>query len=408
MIEIRNSVIKLLNNNLYAVSLYFRQIVGTLVLFVIAHYLSVYDYGLFSSYKSIVTFWFLFANMEFANYILVSSNANVKEVKLKISLFLINAIFIGLLIALVSTFSKIENHFLFYLVILRTFFDGVFFGLMLPYFQAADKFKTIGQINIIYSTSIAIIAIISYILKLSLIKFLILNICLGFINFLQCSYFAKINYFLVFTNLKRLIKKIDKSIFAYAGSTITDYMYAQTSTLYVAMFLNKEQAALFFAAYTIANISALFSAAQVQKMLPELIKTEPKNIKSILDRNAIILLSILGFILLFLIFAGKYVLLFLYGQQYYKNALPVLIVLFAANILIAYGGLHGTVITALGHQAKKIPMKMETAIITIIFLFILNKYSIYGAALALLISSIYVSIRFAKYSFNLIKNTTNY
>lgn len=57
-------------------SLYTRTIAGTLILFVIARYLSVYDFGLFTSYKNIAIFWFMFANLGFADYILVSSKAN--------------------------------------------------------------------------------------------------------------------------------------------------------------------------------------------------------------------------------------------------------------------------------------------------------------------------------------------
>ena len=64
-----NKISKFITNNLYAFSLYTRQIAGTIVLFVIAHYLSVYDYGLFTSYKSIITFSVMLANMEYANYI---------------------------------------------------------------------------------------------------------------------------------------------------------------------------------------------------------------------------------------------------------------------------------------------------------------------------------------------------
>ena len=79
----------ILNNQLYAISLYARQISETLVLFIIARYLSVYDFGLFSSYKNIAIFCFMFANLGFADYILVSSQANVKEVKLKISLMVV-------------------------------------------------------------------------------------------------------------------------------------------------------------------------------------------------------------------------------------------------------------------------------------------------------------------------------
>ena len=86
----------ILNSQLYAISLYARQIAGTFILFVIAHYLSVYDYGLFSSYKNIAMFALLFANLGYSDYILVSSKANVKEVKLKISLFLFNAIVLSI------------------------------------------------------------------------------------------------------------------------------------------------------------------------------------------------------------------------------------------------------------------------------------------------------------------------
>ena len=194
------------NSQLYAISLYARQIAGTLVLFIIARYLSVYDFGLFSSYKNIAAFCFMFANLGFADYILVSSQANVKEVKLKISLFLLNAINIAILIALGSIFFNLESHLLFTLIIIRTFFDGTFFALILPYFQATKTFNTIAKINIFYAIGISIVAIISYVLKLSLLKFLILNIGLGLLNFIQCSYFAKINYLLVFKYLKSFCK----------------------------------------------------------------------------------------------------------------------------------------------------------------------------------------------------------
>ena len=138
----------ILNSQLYAVSLYARQIAGTLVLFITARYLSVYDFGLFSSYKNIAGFCFIFANLGFADYILVSSRANVKEVKLKISLFLLNAINIAILIAFGSLFFNLESHLLFALIIIRTFFDGTFFALILPYFQATKTFNSITKINI--------------------------------------------------------------------------------------------------------------------------------------------------------------------------------------------------------------------------------------------------------------------
>ena len=268
-------------------SLYSRQIAGTVVLFIIARYLSVYDFGLFSSYKNIAIFCFMFANLEYANYILVSSQANVKEVKLKISLFLLNAIFIGLLIILGSTFFHLDSHILFCLVVIRTFFDGTFFALILPYFQATKTFNTIAKINIVYAICITLIAIFSYIFKLSLYKFLLLNICLGLINFIQCSYFAEINYFLVFNHIKRFCQMVDKSIWAYIGVSIASFLYNQLSSLYVSTYLPKEEAALYFSAFTIACVIGLIISAQIQKMIPELINNSIENVKLILKKNLI-------------------------------------------------------------------------------------------------------------------------
>ena len=135
-------ILKLVNNNLYALSLYARQIAGTLILFIIARYLSIYDFGLFSSYRNIAVFCLMFANLGYADYILVSSKANTKEVKLKIALFIINAIFLAGFYILGSLFFNINNHLLFGLIIIRTFFDTTFFGLILPFFQAVKKLCT--------------------------------------------------------------------------------------------------------------------------------------------------------------------------------------------------------------------------------------------------------------------------
>lgn len=399
-----NRIQNLINKNLYALSLYARQIAGTVVLLIIARYLSVFDYGLFTSYKSIIVFCFMFANMEYSNYILVSSRANTKEVKLKISLFLLNAIFIGLFIAFCSTFFLLDSHILFYLIIIRTFFDSVFFALILPYFQATKTFNTIAKINIVYAVCISIIAILSYIFKLSLYQFLYLNITLGLINFIQCSYFAKINYFLVFKYIKRFFKMLDKSIFGYIGSTISNYLYAETSSLYVATFLPKEQAALYFSANTIATIVGLLSAAQTQKMLPDLIKSDIKNVKTVLKKNFMIIGTILGSVLLLIILFGKFILKLLYEKDYYTNAYPILIIYFIANIFIAIGAIFGVYLTAINKQWLKTKLKIETTIITIIGLLILQKHGILGAATALLISAIYISIRFTTYSLKFIKN----
>lgn len=385
---------KILNSQFFAISLYSRTIASTVVLFAIARYLSMYDFGLFSSYKNIATFCFMFANMDFANYILVSSQANIKEIRLKIALFLVNAINIGILIILFSLLFKLESHFLFFLVIIRTFFDSTFFALILPYFQASRKFNAIAKINIFYSVFIVIIALISFILKLSLAKFLLLNIGLGLINFVQCSHYVKISYFTVLKSARKLIQKLDKSIFGYMGSTITDYLYTQVSSLYVAIFVSKEDAALYFASATICSIASLIVIAQSQKMTPELIKSNYSETIKIIKANIKYVMIILITVLIFIIFCGKYLLVLLYGHDSYKNAYYILIIYFISCIFIANGGIFGAYLTAINQQIKKVKMKFETTILTIICLLALHKLGIYGAVYVLLISSIYASIRY--------------
>ena len=407
MFNIINIIKYVLRDHFFAISLYSRQIAGTIVLLIIARYLSVYDYGLFTSYKNIATFCLMFANMEFANYILVSSKANVNEVKLKISLFMLNAINLLIFVSVLSLFFKIESHILFILIVVRTFFDNIFFALILPYFQASKKFNIIAIINMIYSFGVAIIAIISYFLKLSLFKFLILSIALGFINFIQCSYYIKINYLLVVNYIKRFVKMLDKSILSYIGSTITDYLYTQLSSLYVAIFLSKEEAALYFAAFTIAAVPNLLCTAQLQKILPSLLINDTKQKLHILNKNIKFILGILLLALIFIVIFGKVLLKIIYGNDYYQNAYIILILYFISNIFIANGAIHGVNITAQGYQSKKVQMKLETVFVTIISLVLLYKFNLYGAIITLLLSSIYVSIRYSRFSFNLINREEN-
>lgn len=389
-----NTIKKLFNSQIYAISLYARQISGTIVLFLIARYLTVYDFGLFSSYKNIATFLFMLANLGFSEYILVSSKAKPVEVKLKITIFMLNAMLILFLICFGSIFTSLESKLLFCLVAIRTFFDGTFFALILPYFQATKKFNIIGTINIIYAVCVSLIAIFSFIFKLSLIKFLLLNIILGLINFLQCSFYAKLNYFLLINNVKKVIGKLNKTIFEYMGVTCAYFLYAQIPGLYVSTLLPKEQAALFFAAYTIANVIMLLSGAQIQKLLPELIKAPIYEARGIIKRNILFILKCAICILIFLIFFGKLLLKLLYGLDYYSNAHIILIIFVLANICCSEGAVYGAYLTASGRQKIKIPMQLETTLITMIGLFIFHHLGVSGVTFAFLLSAIYITTRY--------------
>ena len=397
----------ILNSQFFALSLYSRTIAGTIVLFIIARYLTVYDYGLFSSYKNIAAFCFMFANLGFNEYILVSSKANHNAARLKISLFLINAILIAILICIGATFCNLESTLLFWLVAIRAFFDGTFFALILPYFQATKKFNVIATVNIVYACCTVVIAIISYLFKLSLIKFLILSNILGFINFVQCSYYAKINYFLFFNNISRYLSLLDKTIFSYMGVAIAYFLYSQVPSLYVSTYLPKEQAALYFAAFTIATIISLVIGAQVQKMTPEMIKADKKEIKNIIKTNLIFIISVTSVLLLIMIIIGKGLLQLLYGKIYYANAYHILLILMLGNIGIAEASVYGAYITASGNQKMKIPKQLEATVVTVISLLVLHRYGIYGAALSYFMAACYIAIGYTTRTHYLLKHNCN-
>lgn len=394
---------KYINEHLYAMSLYVRQTAGTIVLLFLARILSVYDYGLFSSYKAIATFLLIIANLSFADYILVSSNAKINEVKLKLSLFLVYAFTITSVIALFSFAFNIESHVLFILVLLRTFFDVTFFKLILPYFQAAKKFNVIAWINILYSICIMLIAVISFYLKLSLLEFLILNVILGIINFIQCSIYTRLNYFLLFQNFKRILKKIDKKIWDFIGITIGTYLYSQIAPLFISTMVPKEQAALYFSSFTIANIVMLLISAQTQKMVPEMIKNTVSNIRKILYKNLRFIILVTSALFLFMFIFGKLVLKLVYGQDYYMNGYWVLLILMLSNIALAESSIFGAHIVASNNVNKALPILLQTSGITILSLFILKNLGIYGAAISYFIASIYLAYKYTVYSNKLLK-----
>ena len=234
-------------------------------------------------------------------------------------------------------------------------------------------------------------------------KFLILNISLGFINFLQCTYYSKINYILTINHFTKFLKMLDKSILDYIMSNLSGYLYSQITSLYVAIFFLKEQAALYFASATIANTIGLITAAQTQKMLPELINSNIEEVKLILKKNIINLGIILFIIFTLLIFHGKILLKLIYSQDYYINAYPILIGYFLANISMAFGTIYGIYLTAIGKQNLKTKVKVEATIVTILCLFYLHKQGILGVMLTLLISCVYASLRLTISSIILIK-----
>ena len=189
----------------------------------------------------------------------------------------------------------------------------------------------------------------------------------------------------------------------FIGITIGTYLYSQIAPLFISTMVPKEQAALYFSSFTIANIVMLLISAQTQKMVPEMIKNTVSNIRKILYKNLRFIILVTSVLFLFMFVFGKLVLKLVYGQDYYMNGYWVLLILMLSNIALAESSIFGAHIVASNNVNKALPILLQTSGITILSLFILKNLGIYGAAISYFIASIYLAYKYTVYSNKLLK-----
>ncbi len=382
-----------LKSNLYTVSLYARKIAGAFSVFVIARYLSVHDYGIYSSYSNIAAYLLIFACLGFNEYILVSSKNNVKDVRIKQGYFIIFALLLTFLYIFFSHFFPMEQKLIFKLILLKSFFDGTFFALALPYFQVSKKFIYIALINLFYSLGVFVIALISYLLKLSLVNFLILCVVLGVMNFIQCSVGTKINYLLALIKLNRFHEFIDSDFKYFAITALILVTQAQLYTVCISVSLPKEQAALFFAAFNVVNIIQLFAVAQIQQIMPEMMTLTGEKLKRSIIKAQKLLFSVFAFLIIFFVLFGKTLLHIIYSNDYYLNSYPILIVLSLVN-LTNLAGIYGCAVSAKGMQKQKFKIQIQILLVAILAVFALFKFGMWGFICSYAVSSTFSFVRY--------------
>lgn len=397
-VSLPNKIITIITNlikqNIYTFSLYFRRFAAAIVVFCLARYLLVSEYGLYSSYVNLSSMLLLFANFGFNEYILVSSKSNVKEVRLKLSFFLLLSNMIAFIILLISNCLPLIDKHIFSLVFLKCFLDGTFFALILTYYQSTKKFNTISIINCLYSIVLIFIIMFCYHYRLNLKNFLILSIIPGIINYIYSYITAKLSFTMVVKHLKAYFKMIDKQLLYYGLVMVTVFVYFQMPSLFVSTCLDKTSAGIYFAAFNIFSILLLISGAQVQQIMPDMIKAPANNIMKIVKENIISITAINVLLLIFFIFFGKWLLLLLYSKTEYLMSYPLLIIGAFGNIFMSAGGILACFMTAKGFQRKKLKYQLECLVIVTIIIYLLRSTGIYGATVAYCLISMYVFLRY--------------
>lgn len=394
LIKSKEFFLNVANKNIYTTSLYLRRVASAVIVFCLARYLTVETYGLYSSYANIAGILLLITNFGFNEYILVSSKSEVKQVRLKLSFFLLLANILVCLILICSNCVPLDNKRIFSLVIIRNFLDSTFFALILTYYQASHKFNIISTINIIYSISLILIVLFCYRYQLTLDIFLMMCIAIGLTNYLYSYLTAKLNFTMVIKHLKKYIKMIDKQLIYYGLVMVTVLLYYQLPSLYVSVFIDKTSAAIYFAAFNIFSILLLISSSQVQQIMPDMIKANNNEIKTLITKN-ILYISIINIaILIFFIFFGKWLLSLLYGKPEYQMSYQLLIIGAFGNLFMSAGGILACFMTAKGFQKKKFQYQIECLFVVASLIFLLRDLGITGAVCAYCLISIYVFIRY--------------
>lgn len=403
VIKTKNFLRNIINQNLYTVSLYVRKVASAIIVFCLARYLPVDIYGLYSSYVNIVGILLLFTNFGFNEYILVSSEGNVKQVKLKLSFFMLLANLFIVSVLLISLLIPLSDKIVFSLTFLKVFFDGSFFALILTYYQATMKFKHISIVNFLYSFCLIVIALLCFKFKLSLYSFLILSVLIGFINYLYFYMTVKLNFIMVFKHWKRYIKMLDKKLFYYGLVMLSVLLYFQLPSLYVSTCLDKTSAGIYFAAFNIYSILLLISNAQVQQIMPNMIKANRTNLISLIKNNIYKISIINVIILLFFVLFGKNLIEIIYSKPEYQMSYPLLIIGAFGNLFMSAGGILACFMTAKGFQKEKFKYQVEFLFIVLLLILLLNNYCIIGATFAYCLISIYVFFRYLMFTISKIK-----
>ena len=114
---------------------------------------------------------------------------------------------------------------------------------------------------------------------------MLLSCIIGLINFVHCSKYTKTKYIDFIKQPLFYLKLLDKSILGYIGVIIAFLLYSQIPSLFVSTYLEKEDAALYFSAFTIASIIGLLITAQNQKIVPEMIKASTQKVQYLIKQN---------------------------------------------------------------------------------------------------------------------------
>ncbi len=375
---------------IYTFSIIARRLSSFLINLMIARIVSIQEFGDYSNYIILSTYFLLLTEMGYSEYILLKSKQN-NNLNFLLTNFISLSFFTFFVITLIS--SLFYESYLLTLVLGKVYLDIYLNKLLLTHYQYKDHLKQYAYLNIGLSISLLLAIAFFWVSPISLEHMLLFIdiILLGFVFIVL----KKTNVKSKFINLTKFKQYFNKEFLYYALSSITVPLYMQLPLVIMTFFVPKDDIAIFFIAYSISSVMLLVSTSINQQYLPKLIHNSEVNFSEYIKPPIILLLLFNLIVILFFIFFGEYFLSELFDKPQYIEANIFIILLMIANLFQSISGLVALYLVSKGLMKKKFFIHIELIIIAFLISFILiNNYSIIGVALSYIFLYLYTFFRY--------------
>jgi len=383
----------------YTIVNFVPKIVMALASIFLARYFTKFEYGLYSTSISLVSFLFIFIMFGMGDYflILISKKADViKSISLIIGNYFIFSM-LGVILALGTSrfFPELATAIIIFLFI-KAFFENII-SFCIAVFQSKNEYDNISKIQIYLSTSMILSMVLTYIFKCTLLQFIF--ILMSFSSLISVFWFFKafninINTLnRIFVNLK-FNKNVLHESYHFFLSILSAQIYIQSDIILLSIISGPLEVSRYSVVTFMIMGLYVIPASLYSYFLPKL--TYEYSNKSKISGHVFQFKNFLKYLILpisaILFIFSSDILSLLYTSKYLDSSL--LLKIFSISYLIfAQCYLYSAVLTASGNQSVKSKLQLSTAIVNIILnILIIPKYGAEGAAFTTLLSNTMILI----------------
>jgi O-antigen/teichoic acid export membrane protein len=265
--------------------------------------------------------------------------------------------------------------------------------LLFTYYQYKQKFNIVATINIFYCICVGVLLVFLQFSKLTIENILMILNFFIFINILLFIYKSNLDFKQL--NVRKNLSTVDKDIWYYGFSSITIPLYMQMPLFIMTFFVEKEEIAIFYLAYTISSVMLLVSISINQQYLPKVIHNKNKPFFSIIKFPIVLLILFNILTYLFFYFFGHETIEIILNKPEYIKSNELILWLILSNCFQSISGLLALYLVSKNLMKEKLYLHLEMIIIGLILSIIfISNFSLYGVIITYLFIYSYSNLRY--------------